>query len=244
MQPERLVASADVILLVEGQHDIEVLQAFLAPELARHLVLFVALGGTEGLSSIAESALLFGMTKAPIVICLDSLARSVGDDLRRLKGASGSSERYRLLAQFRAQPEYKRQREMRALLALFKEAVAQERLDRLEVHGFAKPDIVRYLDVDLMTSKSGSWEDLEQKFLREMNQERFREGDGGKFKTWIGPAYQVRGVRTAAMEQVRRWNEDLGVTAHRPSEFADLAALLDRLHPNRASGEHSDLLAE
>lgn len=231
LKPDRLVAIADVILLVEGQHDIEVLSAFMAPELARHIVPFVALGGTDGLSSIAESAYLFTTSSAPIVICLDSLDRSVGFDVRQLKEAGSSREQYRVLEELRNQPRYRRQREMRALVELLREAVNHGRLDRLCVFGFSKPDIVRYVDVDLITPREGSWDDLEKQFLESNQVDGWRAGDGRLFKSWIGDGYKVPGVRAASARQVERWKGDLGIQAHRHPDFGELAALLDELHP-------------
>lgn len=228
--PDRVAARADVILLVEGQHDVEVLKEFLSPELDRHFLLLVALGGTEGLNSVADATFLFNTSVAPIVICLDSLDTAVGDDLAQLTQLSSLDKQRRKLATMRADPRYKVHREMKALLALFAEACEQDRLDRFDVHAFTKPDIVRYIDVELISSRPGSWEDLELQFLKTIGQTKWRAGDGVPFKKWVGPKYAIPGVRSAAHEQVARWANDLGTEAHRHPDFGKLGALLDQLH--------------
>ena len=119
---------------------------------------------------------------------------------------------------------------MKALLALFAEACEQDRLDRFDVHAFTKPDIVRYIDVELISSRPGSWEDLELQFLKTIGQTKWRAGDGVPFKKWVGPKYAIPGVRSAAHEQVARWANDLGTEAHRHPDFGKLGALLDQLH--------------
>ena len=101
MAPDKLVSTADVILLVEGQHDVEVLTEFLAPEVQRHILLLLAMGGTDGLSSIAEAAYLFNSSSAPIVVCLDSLDTAVSADLTQIKQLSRRDERRQVLATLR-----------------------------------------------------------------------------------------------------------------------------------------------
>lgn len=236
MSVSRLIAAADSILLVEGPHDVEVLRGFLAPELARNFVYILALGGTDGLSSIAEATYLFESTSAPIIVCLDSLQERVRTDLNQLKDASLTGRRHHL-HNLRRDAAYRR-REMSALLALFSAASEADRLERLEVYGMAKPDIVRYIDADLISGRQASWQELEAEFLatRTPPQPHFQANDGGIFKGWIGNGYKIPGIRAAVDAQVRRWNQDLGIEAHRHQDITGLAQLIDRLRRPGSDG--------
>lgn len=230
MAPDKLVSTADVILLVEGQHDVEVLTEFLAPEVQRHILLLLAMGGTDGLSSIAEAAYLFASSSAPIIVCLDSLDTSVSADLTQIKQLPRQDERRQVLATLRSTPRYKKHPEMRALLELITSATEHDRLDRLHVHAFTKPDIVRYIDVNLMSTRPGSWEELEAQFLQARGQTEWRRGDGQPFKDWVGFKYRIPGIRRAVHDQVALWGGESGTRTFRHPDFNELGALIDRLH--------------
>jgi hypothetical protein len=239
----RLVEMVDVVLLVEGPHDEAVIREFLAPELARALVLMVPLYGTKDLTSVADSRLLFEATSAPFVLCLDSLSQSVEADLERLSTLL-DGQRLTYFHGLRAEPRYSTP-SMTKVLECIRVAIESDRLDRLVVHGFGKPDIVRYLDADLIKpGETASWEELEKRFLASRNPpaSHFAAGMGHEFKRWIGPGYAVPGVAKAAAEQVKRWNDGLGVAFHRPEDFGRLADRILHLRQSRtAEGEGGQL---
>ncbi len=224
----------DVVLLVEGPHDEAVVREFLAPELEQALGLVLPLYGTSGLTSVADSRLLFEATSAPFILCLDSLSQSVEADLAHLSELK-NGQRWGFFNRLRNEGRYSNAA-MKKVLECMRVAIESDRLDRLAVHGFGKPDIVRYLDVDLIKpGETASWEQLEQRFLNSRNPPvtRFAAGMGQEFKAWVGDGYKVPGVARAAAEQVGRWNDGLGIAFHRHEDFSRLADRITQLRQGR-----------
>ena len=117
---------------------------------------------------------------------------------------------------------------MRKIADLLEAASAAERLDRVEVFGFRKRDIVHYLDVTLIKPGATSWDQLWNDF-RAGSSATVNRGSGAAFKKFVGRGYTVRGVE-AALDRMRLdLAPGMTLSSKRPVEFTRLASLVTQL---------------
>jgi len=229
MTPGSLAALVRVVLVVEGAMDVSVISSFLAPEIEQAGVLLLPLHGTTELTAIPSADYLFHSTDAPVVVCLDNTdAKQVRNLLTQLRKFTDKGRRRHLLQETRSDHSFRRSSEMRKFVDLLDAACEAERLDRIEVFGFRKADIVQYLPVTLIRPDADSWEDLWTDF-RALPDTRVGPGAGKQFKSFVGKGYTVKGVEHA----LDRMRLDLAagrtLSDVRPVEFTRLAMLLAEL---------------
>jgi hypothetical protein len=227
-----LLSLLKVVVLVEGAHD-ELVVESMCPEIAQQAdVRMLTLGGTKGIPGIAKSTFLIHMTDAQIVVATDNARQAWLKEVearvidRRNRGLNWRRE-LRDARDARATPEE------RLLLELLGSAIETNQESRVHYFGFSKPDIVKFMDPELICGdRFSTWSDVDQAFLSETGRQRFGSGDGEAIKKWVishGGRYHTDGIAQALKELEAQWEDSGGVTAHRNSEFTDLGEMVQRL---------------
>ncbi len=222
-EPKRLAAElgwtvADVLqkirkwIVVEGQHDMVVLDAVFGNELAERGWALAPLHGARQVSTAFTSRILLDFTEATIRVVLDHIdAEAVKQfDKARdlyLDGQYGQSKR--LLEQMGSQKAPAASAEVDHLARAAAEAVGRRTLHRIEFVGLARPDILNYLDpADL--GLTSSWDELLDQY-RKIHPGRM---SGSAYKKWL----KKRGMKT---------NDDrLRTAALRLDDLGDLYAVI------------------
>lgn len=182
-----------VIVLVEGPHDVAVINGLLHDDLAAARVLLLPLMGTKNLPGVDNSGFLVSSTTAPILVCMDNAdERALAALRRQLDRTPNPADKRRLLAQMPT-----RSSEQRTLAGLLSSAAEANQLHRIHTFGFAEADIVRYLPAELFRPGATSWDALVAEFLTLEKKSRMEPGDGARFKRFVGPAYSVKGINEA-----------------------------------------------
>jgi hypothetical protein len=227
-----LLSLLKVVVLVEGPHD-ELVVESMCPEIAQQAdVRLLTLGGTKGIPGIAKSTFLIHMTDAQIVVATDNARHAWLKEVearvidRRNRGSNWRRE-LRDARDSGATPEE------RLLLELLGSAIETNQESRVHYFGFSKPDIVKFIDPELICGdRYSTWSDVDQAFLSETGRQRFGPGDGEAIKKWVnsrGGRYHTDGIAQALKELEARWADSGGVPAHRDSQFTDLGEMVQRL---------------
>ena len=227
-----LLSLLKVVVLVEGPHD-ELVVRSMCPEIAQQVdVRMLTLGGTKGLPGIAKSTFLIHMTDAQIVVATDNARQSWLKEVearvidRRNRGSNWRRE-------LRDARDSGTTPEERLLLELLGSAIETNQENRVHYFGFSKPDIVKFMDPELICGdRYSTWSDVDQAFLSETGRQRFGPGDGEAIKKWVnshGGRYHTDGIAQALKELEAQWEDSGGVTAHRNIEFTDLGEMVQRL---------------
>ena len=227
-----LLSLLKVVVLVEGAHD-ELVVGAMCPEIAQQAdVRMLTLGGTKGIPGIAKSTFLIHMTDAHIVVATDNAQQAwlEGVEARVIDRRNRGHNWRRELEDARnahTTPEE------RHLLDLLGSAIETNQESRVHYFGFSKPDIVKFIQPDLICGdRYSAWSDVDQAFLSETGRKRFGSGDGKAFKNWIsdnGGRYHTDGIAQALKELEAQWADSGGVTAHRDREFTNLGEMVQRL---------------
>jgi len=227
-----LLSLLKVVVLVEGAHD-ELVVGAMCPEIARQAdVRMLTLGGTKGIPGIAKSTFLIHMTDAHIVVATDNARQAwlEGVEARVIDRRNRGQNWWRELEDARnadTTPEEQH------LLDLLGSAIETNQERRIHYFGFSKPDIVKFIQPDLICGdRYSAWSDVDQAFLRETGRKRFGSGDGKAFKKWVranGGRYHTDGIAQALKELEAQWADSGGVTAHRDREFTNLGEMVQRL---------------
>jgi hypothetical protein len=227
-----LLSLLKVVVLVEGPHD-ELVVRSMCPEIAQQVdVRMLTLGGTKGIPGIAKSTFLIHMADAQILVATDNARQSWLKEVearvidRRNRGSNWRRE-------LRDARDSGTTPEERLLLELLGSAIETNQESRVHYFGFSKPDIVKFLDPELICGdRYSTWSEVDQAFLSETGRQRFGPGDGEAIKKWVnshGGRYHTDGIAQALKELEARWADSGGVTAHRDSEFTDLGEMVQRL---------------
>lgn len=197
-------------LVVEGDHDEAVLDAWIGDELRSNLVRMVKMRGTHRALNVIDSQLLFAATDARVIVLTDNTRSSITATLGRALAtavddrAASLRELNRLLKRARAGSEE------HTITDLAIAAIRAGVSDRLTFRGLSKPDIIEYLPADAFVPKS-SWPEL----LAE-----WKSSDRTKsFKQWLrecrGANVTTKSLRLAAEQ-----------ADHVPGELTRLASEL------------------
>ncbi|MGK2954084.1 MAG: AAA family ATPase [Solirubrobacterales bacterium] len=227
LTPSRLAALTKVIVLVEGPHDIAIMNEWLGHELRHAHAEVVPLGGTRGLSHIAEARYLLSANNAPIVVCLDNAGDITPEAFSALRHAVDKDDGRRELN--RTRRAWGHSEEGRRLHELVTATFDAGQLDRIHPFGFSERDIAQYLPIEKVARQFPTWDAAFEGFLRNTKRTTAKQGDGVEFKKWIngkGGRYHTEGLQIAAREMAAAWSESGGVEANRPDEFNRLAALI------------------
>lgn len=213
-----------VFVLVEGLHDEIVLGHLLADDLRKASSRILALRGAEDPRSVAEAKFLFTATEAAFLVVLDGLLmdriRPIWDEAQRHSGDGNVKGARRALNQLEKVPGGN---EVKWLQELGHAALDTAQLDRINVHGLAKRDILMYLPEATFMSTPKTWPELE----REYGDYRRNVAPAVrlKFKEWLKKNYRahftpddvLRGAQTASTS---REIQDIGLTLQSMGRFS------------------------
>ena len=184
--------STRAVLLVEGQHDLELVSFFFGSELARARVRLLALRGTSKITSLIDSEFL-GASGLPLFVLFDNLRV---EQVRHAKSTAGLSD------------------EERVAWSLLQQA----RADDLTFLTYPEPDILCSVPLQALARR---FPQLERK-LSEASDERgywteliaiwrseSATGKGRSFKKWAAAYFDVtkRDLPTVALEVLARQDE-------------------------------------
>ena len=178
--PSDLLRRQRAFLLVEGQHDLIVLNVVLRDELQRLRVGILPLRGAAQLSAI-KSRFLFEFTSAHLFIMLDNLnTDAVAEAWAETK------ERYVLDGKKAAQQVLTksfqgRDVEERSLREFLGACIEDNQIDRVTPHGLTHGDIIEYLPVEAFVSGATSWPELRE----EHSSAKKRDSKTRDFKSWL-----------------------------------------------------------
>jgi energy-coupling factor transporter ATP-binding protein EcfA2 len=161
IEPSEMLQMIRAFLVVEGVHDQVVIEGLLGDELDNARVRVVPMGGTHALNSVVDAQLMFDYTSAVVVIALDRLRLQRVElnwnetrDLVRQGQVRGA---YKSLKTFKERSQTSEEEFLYEFLEL---AIKKSKTDRVEVFGFAKPDILQYLDAQEFVEGEESWDAL------------------------------------------------------------------------------------
>ena len=196
LSPETLgVRRSDILLLtrtwlvVEGDHDEAVLEAWIGDELKIHMVRMLKMRGTHRALSVLDSQLLFDGTDAHVVVLTDNTRGPVVTRSTSFLAESSTSHPGPLIAKMQRLLQTA-EREEQILVDLAVATVKRGLSSRLTFLGLSKPDIIEYLPVDSFVPGS-TWPALVNEWKRSA-QPRSRRPD---FKKWLR---EVKGAKVSA----------------------------------------------
>ena len=186
------VRSSDLLLLtrvwlvVEGEHDRAVLEAWVGDEFQRYGVRTLIMRGTRRSLSVLDSELLFDGTDAAVAVLLDNtradLTTRVNECLRKL-----AEEPDKRAATIGSLSDLLRSQasgtEAASVVELALAAARRGMAHRLMVMGFSKPDIIEYLPAGAFAEGS-SWGEL----VNEWHASGRSTDSGLDFKSWLRKA--------------------------------------------------------
>jgi ABC-type molybdenum transport system ATPase subunit/photorepair protein PhrA len=202
-------------LVVEGDHDEAVFDAWLGDELRRHLVRLVRMRGTHNLLSILDAQLVFEATDAHVCVVTDRTRSSIVDKFNDLldEAANPAADRGRIMRRLHAVvPQDRRASEEQKLLELAVAAVRAGVVRRLTFKGLTKPDIIEYLPAEAFVPGE-SWESL---VMQWKSTDRMLS-----FKRWLAKVKQAK-VTTEALRAAA------ANTDHVPTDLTDVLHLVCR----------------
>jgi hypothetical protein len=198
----QLLASVQVLLIVEGAHDEAVFDELVAANSLRDPsvrgAIVVPMQGHKGVATIADSLAWMKYTDASFVVVVDNVKREEIDKLssraaEMLKKGANPRKIIRdvgipaLMSE--ASPEE------RSILSLIEQAIRNGDIDRVHTVGLSKRDIIEYLPVSVFGLEE-DWDVLRMAF--EANRTRV------DFKSWLreekGARISVERVRAGAAE--------------------------------------------
>jgi len=202
-----------VFLIVEGEHDVAVLEALVGDALRERGVFIMPMRGTRRLLTLLESQFLVRFTDASFVVALDRTdASKVELAVEALQEAVDSEETEDSRAQLvRAAlaPLLHGTPEEGVVAELLKAAVNLGMLGRVKIHGLGQPDIIEYLPVERFVPNAASWTEAKEHWPR-----------GTPFKKWL----RSRGaeVNATALAAIASTLDEI------PNDFTDLVEACER----------------
>jgi hypothetical protein len=183
--PSDLLRRQRGFLLVEGQHDLIVLDELLGPELASLHVEVLPMRGAGRLAATLDSRVLYDFTDAHMFVMLDALRSdeiteiwNEGVRLAKVQGAPAAVD----YVQTRIQ-EIKVD-EADAFAAFLTRALERDLAERHTPLTLSAPDILDYLPVEEFVPGAASWQSLREELARSLGV----PPSGSKFKAWLRSA--------------------------------------------------------
>jgi hypothetical protein len=227
LEPVDVLQLTERFVIVEGEHDKIALDVFLGDHLADLRAVVLPMRGTTNLASTIDSQFLWDFTSAGVVIVLDNtrvgLARQMLSDLDRALCDADQEAVSRLLEGWKPEkgtglsPEEKKLGQF--LQQLVWKAALDGRLDRVNVFGFEKEDIVEYFDCATLVPGHSDWAEL---------REQHRSHSGTPWKKWL------ENDHGANFEPVRVYEAAQAVADSPPSEVFDLLEVVQSV-PGRST---------
>ena len=175
--PADLLLLNRVVLVVEGSHDMTVINHLVGSELDELRVLMLPMRGGRALATVVDSYLLAVMSDTPVIAALDNLraekVESYWTDL--VANVDGGQKKFDAIT---TEHFSRRERDEETFLVNYMRKAAElGQVDRFHVFGFEKPDIQDYLPVPSLVPGATSWAELRAEFGQ---QKKIRS-----FKPWL-----------------------------------------------------------
>ena len=188
--PSEMLHLYQTILLVEGLHDLWVLDELVGPELENLRVKVLPVHGAKQAASLfaSEAGLIFDhVPDANFVVAVDGTRQDLLAAMLSAAHADGlASERLRELDRIVSDGDPSD--EAKVMHALLRKAIESDRLERLGgLFGFLERDIIEYLEPAAFGLES-SWTELRTQHLELLET---KKGTAKDFKRWLGIKYNV-----------------------------------------------------
>ena len=205
LKPIDLLQLYRVILVVEGEHDRQVLTSTLAGEWEANRILIVSMSGSDNAIDVAGSEILRDFTEARVVILLDDIGKDLSNGIASAKDlAMDGNVRQARNALLSLRPLASKPEQRKAI------QIASNYLDRpqnLHIRGLPRQDIIEFLDPGRF-GLSHDWDTLRQKYEAEEH--------AIGFKRWLRDSYAAR-INTESIAQAAKALRD-----RPPPEFTEL----------------------
>lgn len=223
--PSDLLRWPRVILLVEGEHDAALLDAFLGHRLRTARVKVVPLHGGAKLPQTVDSQVLFDHTDAHVVAMLDNLrAERLTDVWRRatelaIRGDVGGAK----TAVLEGLPDDQRKKgdEANYMRTWLIRALDAGLASRATPFALSEVDVIRYLPVSCFVPKATSWAALDAQHQEERADTSRKTPVPADFKRWLEQRFKV-----SITPKVLR---DAAAAADPPRDFELLMKTLEAL---------------
>jgi energy-coupling factor transporter ATP-binding protein EcfA2 len=203
ISPADLLQTIRTFVVVEGAHDLAVLEETLGAELERSRAIVVAMRGVARSLSVVDSRVILDFTEGNIVIVLDGTSVGEVGELsrrwkrsRRLALGGDSAEAVRALGP----PASWGKGEGATLYEICRRAVsASQRVNRVRLFMMSQPDVIQYLPATEFVSGAAGWDALRHEW------DSYRDAGGrDDFKRWLRNAKQAnistQRIRTLARQ--------------------------------------------
>lgn len=183
LRPSDLLRWPRVFLLVEGEHDRQMIESYFGPRLRKARVELLPLRGAKQLASTIDSRVLFKYTEATVVALLDNMsAESVRDSWRQAqltRMTDGVAAAKQVVVDWFAGDKSEESRYMSGWLTSSLEVGLES---RLIPYGLAERDIIEYLPVSVLVPGAASWNALHQEHQADR---ALKKGHPNEFKPWL-----------------------------------------------------------
>lgn len=180
--PSDLLRRQSAFLLVEGQHDLVILESLVGAELRRLKIEMIPMRGASQLPGTVDSRVLYDFTDAHVFVLLDALdpktVYDIWEKALQMVEADGRRDAIDFLGE---KLKALKIDESRFLAGWGQRALETELEARLTPLVLSKPDIVDYLPVADFVANAKSWESLRSK----LNSDSGSIQSGSKFKSWL-----------------------------------------------------------
>lgn len=193
--PSDLLRWPRVILLVEGEHDAVLLEAFLGQRLRQARVKVVPLHGGAKLAQTVDSRVLFDHTDAHVVALLDNLrAERLSDVWRRatelaVRGDVDSAKT--VVIEGLPNDPKKKGDEANYMRTWLTRAVEAGLASRATPFALGEVDVIRYLPVSYFVPGVDSWASLDEEHHLARSDPSRKSPVPADFKKWLEQRYRV-----------------------------------------------------
>lgn len=198
LQPSDLLRRQRGFLLVEGEHDLIVLDAFIGDRLRELRIEMLPMRGAGKLKSALDARVLYDFTDAHVFVLLDALdsdyVEQTWRSATRIAKTQGTEA---AIAHVRQQMEQIKIDEAKSLAAFMARAIERGLQDRHTPLAMSAPDILDYLPASAFVAGASSWKSLRE----ELERDQGRPPSGTEFKKWLtkrGTKFSEANIRQAA----------------------------------------------
>ena len=198
LQPSDLLRRQRGFLLVEGEHDRHVLDAFIGDRLRELRIEMLPMRGAGKLTSALDARVLYDFTDAHIFVLLDALdsdyVEQTWESATRIAKTQGTEAAIAHVIQQMGQIKID---EAKSLAAFMARAIERGLQDRHTPLAMSAPDILDYLPASAFVAGASSWKSLRE----ELERDQGRPPSGTEFKKWLakrGTKFSEANIRQAA----------------------------------------------
>ncbi|MBH0083782.1 ATP-dependent endonuclease [Salinibacterium sp. SWN167] len=183
LRPSDLLRWPRVFLLVEGEHDKQMIESYFGSRLRKARVELLPMRGAKQLASTIDSRVLFEYTNATVVALLDNMvAESVRDSWQQAQLArmtDGVTAAKQIVVDWFAGDKSEESRYMSGWLTSALDAGLES---RLLPYGLSARDVIEYLPVSEIVPGAVTWEALHHEHQTDR---ALKKGHPNEFKPWL-----------------------------------------------------------